>query len=144
MPFIAAKDQTFTKLSLYVNTTNVNSVFTLGVYSSNANGFPSTRIDQGTVSGDTVGVRTVTGLNIPMTKGNLYWIACNAGGVSNLTGLTVVVGSSNSLFGAIQQTTSISSQLSSSGYYATSQTSLPTTWTSTNTFASVPLVWLSY
>jgi len=144
IPFIAAKNQTFTKLSLYVNTINANATFTLGLYNSNSNGFPSTRIDQGYVSGDVVGVRTVTGLNMALTKGNLYWIACNANGITNLSGLTVVVTSANALFGAVQQTNSISSQLASQGYYATAQTTLPSTWTSTNTFTSAPLVWLSY
>jgi len=140
-PFIAGKTQTFTKLALQVNAINVNSTMTLGVYSSTSTGTPNALLASGVVYGDVTGLKTVTGLNINMTKGELYYLAINVTGVSNVTGLSVTsVTAGNSLFSAIAQTTNtgITAMLG----YTQSGTTLPSTWSGTGISSNCPLVFI--
>jgi hypothetical protein len=143
--FVATKTQTFTKLGIFLTGTNANGVATLGVYDSNSDGFPNNRLAQGTITTETTGFQQVTGLTINMTKGSLYWLAINFQGVTSLAGLTVGV-SSNTGYGNAFITTSAptSSTFTPQAYFATSQTGLPSTWTSTGLAASATILWIGY
>ena len=145
-PFIAGKDQTFTKLATYLTGINANCVLTLGVYNSTSTGFPQTLMASGTVTGDTLGIRSVTGLSISMTKGSLYWLAININGITNVTGLVLPVASTatNPLFFSAAQPVPISGTGNVNGFGVSSSTSLPSTWSSTTAFATVPVVYIGY
>lgn len=144
-PFIATKTQTFTKLGIFLTGTNANGVATLGVYDSNSDGFPNSRLAQGTITTEVTGFQQVTGLTINMTKGSLYWLAINFQGVTSLAGLTVGLSSNTSYGNAFITTTApTSSTFTPQAYFASSQTGLPSTWTSTGLAASATILWIGF
>jgi hypothetical protein len=138
-PFYALKNQTFTKLATRVGTAKADVTIHLGLYESNANGYPSTRIATGTVSGDTTGDRVVSGLSISVTAGNLYWVVVRADASSGTMAPFTMSGSStgNPLLVSLIQESSVRSVVANAvGAALVSGAALPTTFGSTTVYAT--------
>jgi len=145
IPFIAGKDQTFTQLAANVAVGKADTVITLGVYNSTSTGFPSTRLASGSTTGDATGVRSVTGLSISMTKGQLYWLASVVTNPSGLTGFSMSTASSatNPLISSMAQTSGFIGVGNVNGFGAAGS-SLPATWSATTLFATCNLTYIGF
>ena len=144
-PFIAGKDQTFTKLAVNISAGKVDAVVNIGFYSSDANGRPGTRMASGTVDASTSGAKEVTGLSISVTKGQLYWLASQTvipG--NNLTGFLIFGSSSNSIAPAVVHTSSVGYTSPIVGYYTASQGLVVTPSGMTAIFGTVPIVGIGF
>ena len=68
-------DQAFDALAIDVVTAVASSTFVAGIYATDANGFPTTLLQQATLSGATIAPKTVSFTALPA---GLYWYAVNA------------------------------------------------------------------
>ena len=83
-------DVTFNELSVNVTTAAAGSTVFYGIYASDANGLPSTRLASGSASGATTGVKS-TAISLALTKGQVVWDAyLNTGAGVELTAFQAI------------------------------------------------------
>jgi hypothetical protein len=83
VPFYVSETTTFTRISARISTPITGGTFRLGIYSSNSNNIPATRLlDAGTIDGSSTGSKAIT-ISQSLTPG-LYWLAGVGQGTSGV------------------------------------------------------------
>lgn len=90
-PFIPAKNLTINELAIEVSTLLAGGQGRLGIYNSNANGNPSTKLVEGAAvfTTDATGVKTLAISNTVLKAGTVYWLAVLSSGTFTLRGVPV-------------------------------------------------------
>lgn len=109
IPFVAGATDTFTKIGIRVKTGAGSTACEIGWY-TNTNGRPGAIIaDLGNVATTASGYQELTGLSIPVTAGNTYWLAVGCNGSPTLRGTDTqnqisewFIGTDDADYGAVQ------------------------------------------